>query len=350
MKKTLLWTLAAIAAMGITGCTGKSSPTLVTVNGENISNDDLGRYLAKKPTVRVNTASGVVEAQVAEPLDFQALQDMIGQKVVIQLAKDEGVSPTEKEVIDELEFRKRLNANYVTELTQNGITFKMIQENLNLELAREKLLTKGITVTMEEAKKYVKDNPAQFMEPAKADLLWVFVKAESKKPKVDDQIRSGQTFSAIAIELSDFPTAKEQGGRFPQQELQRMPQQLQEMVKKTEPGKTTDWLKLDDGWAKFYVQSKTPQRPVAMSDDRLELVRRSLARERGEKATDLPKRVLDKIRASNISVSDATLRDSWTKAFERLQKEAEQNASGANPTGGGTAGGAPSTTAGATGN
>lgn len=325
---------------------GKGSPTIVNINGENVSVEHLNRYMSKKPTVRVNTASGVVEAQVAEPLDFQALQDLIGQKVIMQLAKDEGVSPTDADVLKELEFRKKLNPQYVQELTQNGITFEIIKENLALELAREMLLTKGITVTPEETEKYIKDNPAQFTEKATADLFWVFVKGESKKPVVDKEIQSGQTFSAVAVKLSEFPTAREQGGRFPRRVLDEMPPALKELVGKTAVGKTTDWLKLEDGWAKFYVQNKTAAKLMTLDADKKEVVRRQIARMRGEQATDLPKRVLEKIKASTINVNDPNLRGAWEKAYKRLQEEGNAAGGAGTPpagaaTPGGTTGGAP---------
>jgi hypothetical protein len=249
LKYTKIWIIAALALMALVGCTGKSSPSLITVNGDTVTNDQLYRYIAKKPTVRVTTQSGVVEAQVAEPMDFQGLQDLIGQKVILQLAKDEGVFPKDAEVVKELAFRQKLNRNYVAELDKNGITLATIKENLLLELARENLLTKGITVTLDEAKKYVRDNPADFMDPATADLLWVFVRNPAKKAVVEKAILSGDSFDSIAAQHSDFTSAESQGGRFPNKNVSSMPEALQKMVSSTPEGKTTDWLQLEDGHA-----------------------------------------------------------------------------------------------------
>lgn len=283
--------------------------------------------MAKKPTVRVSTQSGVVEAQVAEPLDFQALQDMIGQRIVMQLAKDEGVFPPDAEVSKELEFRKRINPNYIKELTANGITFDTIKENIGLELARENLLTKGITVTQQEADDYIKKNPAQFTEPAKADMLWVFVKTKTKQATVDREIQSGQSFQSIALRYSEFDGAKENGGRFPQTSINDMNPTLKNIVNQTAVGKVSTWLPLSDGFAKFYIQSKTPAKAMTLDADKKELVRRSIARSRGEQATDLPKRVLDKIKGSEIKVNDTTLSGAWDKAFDKLKKEGQAQTS-----------------------
>ncbi len=331
----ILLIIGALSALsgcnkGGAGASPASGPTLLTVNGENISWEQLSQHLAKKPTIRVSTQSGVVEANVAEPLDFQALQDLIGQKVIMQLAKDENVFPTSAEVNTELEFRKRLNPTYLKSLIASGIKFETVKENLALELAREKLLTKGITVTAKEADDYIKNNPTQFMDPASADLLWVFVKAEADKAKVNSEIASGQSFAPIAARYSQYPNAAEQGGKFPQRVISQMRKELQDVIIATPIGRVSKWLALSDGFAIFYVEKKTPAKPVTLDADKKELVRRSIARTRGEQATDLGKKVLDKIKASQIKVNDAALAELWKRAAENLAKQGNQT--GGQPT------------------
>lgn len=333
LNKALL-IFAALGAIGaLSGCGssgGGAGATALSVNGENITKDQLMTYLSKKPTVRVSTQSGVVEAQVSEPLDFQALQDMIGQRVIMQLAKDEGVYPDSNAVAKELEFRKKMNPLYIKELTANGIDMATIKDNLALELARENLLTKGITVTAQEAEDYIKKNPNQFTEPASVDMLWVFVKTKSRQAAVDNEIASGQSFGSIAVRYSEFQGAQESGGRFPQRKIADLTPQLRKIVEAAAAGKVTDWLSLSDGYAKFFIEKKTPAKPMVLDADKKELVRRSIARGRGEQATDLPKRVLDKIKQSDIKVNDPTLAEGWKKAFEKLKKEG-QAVTGQNP-------------------
>lgn len=333
MNKSIFAVVGSFAIVMLAGCGssggGGGSEILVTVNGENISRDQLNKYLSKKPTVRVASQSGVVEANVAEPLDFQALQDMIGQRILTQLAKDENVYPDPASIAKEIEFRKKLEPNFIKQLTANGITMEVIRENIALELARENLLTKGITVTQAEADAYVKNNPAQFTEPAKADMIWVFVKTKTKQATVDNEIRSGQSFQSIASRYSEF-TGSENPTRFPQNVVSQMNAELRKIVEATAPGKVTNWLQLSDGYAKFFVQSKTAAKPMVLDSDKKEVIRRTIARGRGEQATDLAKRVLDKIKASQINVTDPTLKEAWKKAYDRLMKENRANTGGTN--------------------
>lgn len=293
--------------------------------------DDFHKYLEGKTRVRVQTANGPAVAVVAESLAFQALQDMIARQVTLQMARDEGVYPSDQDVLKELEFRKKLEPNFLQKLTQNGLTVDRIKSTLALELARENLVTKGITVTPKDADDYIKANPKMFMEPAYADLLWVFVKDPAKKAKVDEALKAGQAFSVVAVQQSDFPNAREQGGRFPQRNVSVMQAPLQKMVNATAEGQTTGWLDLQDGFAKFYVEKKTPAKPMEMTPERKELVRRQLAQQRGLQAVDIEKRVLDKLLTSKVDVKERTLTEAWKRAFDRFKEEQKVDI----PTGGG---------------
>jgi len=298
------------------------------VNGESISIDEFHKYLEGKDTVRVRTNDGqVAEARVADSLAFQALQDMIGRQVIMQLAKDEGVYPSDADISKELDFQQKLTPGFLANLNRAGITMDRVKQNLKLTLAREKLITKGVTVTMAEAEDFIKQNPKQFTEPAKVSMLWVFVKTADKKAKVEAAINSGQTFSLVASQLSDFPMARQQNGRFigpdgnPERSIDSLDPKLRDMVNKTAEGQMTGWLQLSDGSAKFFVEKKIPAKPLDMNNYRKEAVRRQLALQRGSQAIDLSKRVLDKLLVSKIDVKERALVEPWKAAFEKYKQE-----------------------------
>jgi parvulin-like peptidyl-prolyl isomerase len=320
--------LAAIGGAAVTfalvslhGCGNSSGAALANVNGETITMDDFHEYLEAKPTVRVQTGNGTAELRVAESLAFQALQDMIARQVTLQLAKDEGAYPSEQDIMKELEFQKKLNPGLLAQATRSGITIERIKEALLLNLARENLLTKDVDVPMAEAEEYIRNNPQAFMDPATADMLWVFVKSEDAKKKVDAALASGQTFSAVADQYSEFPGAAEQRGRFPQRIVAQMQPDLRKMVEATSEGKATGWLKLSDGHAKFFVEKKAAEKPLEMTPERKELVRRQIAQQRGGQARDLGKRVLEKLVASKVEVKERSLVEAWERAFERFKQE-----------------------------
>lgn len=321
MKKTILIGVAAsLAALFVAGCGRGGGGGLAMVNGESISAEDFNKYLETKPTVTVMTDTGPVEARVAGSLAFQALKDLVARKILVQLAKDEGVAPTEADVLAELELRKKLNPNYIKQVTAAGTSIQRLKEDIGIELASERLESKGITVTKEEVDKYIATNKDEFMEAARADMQWIFVKTEAAKSAVDKELATGQPFSSVAQRLSEFPNARQDQGRFPQPVINNMPPELQTLVNKTEELKVTEWLKLSDGWAKFSIQKKTPAKPINMDETRKLFLQRKLARERGKQAVDLNKRISDKLKSSEIKVEDPSLKEPWERAMEELKK------------------------------
>jgi ribosomal protein L9 len=334
------WALGAVMVAALAGCgsQGGGSSSLATINGETITDGQLNKHMSRKTSVRVQTANGAAEAQLSESLDFQALQDLIGQRIIMQLAKDDGVYPTDGEILQELDFRGKLNPNYVKQLNAAGYNLESIKENLALELAREKLISKGVKVTDAEVDEYIKNNPQQFTNPATATMRWVFAKTDARKAEVDKALATGQSFTAVATQLSEAPGARSNGGQFEQNVVSRMPQQLQAMVAKTAEGRMTDWLRLTDGWARWYVERKAAAKKMELSKEQKELVRRQIAQQRGQQATDLNKRVLDKLKEAQITVKDDVLSELWKKRFDAIKEElSQQNASsGSLTTGGGT--------------
>lgn len=317
---------AVAGALGfyvLSGCGGgaDAGPVLAIVNGERITMDDFHKHLQSKQRVRVRTANGPAEATVSESLAFQGLQDMIARQVTTQMAKDEGVYPTDAEVTKELDFQKRLNPGFLQRMTEAGLTLDRIKQMLTLNLAQEKLLTKDVTVTMQEAEEYIKNNPAEFTNPPMASLLWAFARSEDRKKQIDSALLAGQTFSIVAGQYSEMPGAREQQARFPEQRINRFPAEMQRLINNTPEGRTTDWYRMQDGFAKFFVEKKTPAAPIEMTPEKKEQVRRALAQQRGSRGTDLPKRVLDKLLKSKVEVKERTLVKAWELAFERFKEE-----------------------------
>ncbi len=295
------------------------------VNGESVTMDEFVEHLKNKGSVRVNTGQGVAELPVADTLAYQGLDDLIKVKLVEQMAKDEGVYPTPADVTKELEFRKKLDPAYVTNQTARGITFGRLKQLLTFQLAQERLVSKGVTVPMEEVEKFIKENPAQFKEPATVDLLWAFVKTEAGKARIDADLKTGQSFSSVAMRYSEAPNARGTNARFAVRAVDQLPPAVKSAVGNTAEGRTTGWVSGDGGWAKFYIEKRTPAKPVEMTLEKKQFVQRELARARGTRASDLVKRLDDKLSEADIKVQQEDLAALWKAARERAAKEKEAN-------------------------
>jgi len=302
------------------------------------------KYLESKSNVQVNVQGQAASLPVATPLGFQALEDLISQEILMQIAEEEGVLPTSEDIQKEIEFRTKLNPAFIQQQTAMGINLQQIKDALKVQLAQEKILTKGITVAADEASQYIKDNPKQFEEPATVDALWVVVNSDALKAKVDQALASGEGFQKVAMTYSVDPNIKTTGGKFPQTRLDAMVEPVRKAIEATSTGKQTPWIKFQDGQAKLLVEKKTAATPQKITDAHKQYVQRQLAMQRGRVANDLDKRLQERLRSTKIEVSYDALKPLWKQAEDTIKKTGQtQSTTG---TGGATTGAIPAGTTG----
>ncbi len=320
--------IASIALLAAIGC-NRAESNLVVVNGEAITLDEFNDYLKVKPQVNVQVPSGErVNLPATNTLGFQALQDLIRQKVILQLAKDMAVEPTKEEIEKEVEFQRKRDPKFVTNLMEKGLSLDQIRNSIKVDLAREKLLTKGVTITDKDVDEYISSNPQQFTEPATVDALWIFVKDERRKRDVDRAFASGTAFSSVATRLSQADGAKDNGGRFANRQDGRMvvaalPQVIQEVLDDTPKGQESKWIAWDGGWAKFQINDRTAEKKIEIKDTDRIWIKRQLAVRQGMQANDLDKRLLEKLKDSKIDVSLRELKGPWEREMDQIGKAIE---------------------------
>lgn len=327
-SKTKILLSALALGVVLVGC-GRGEDTLAKVDGDAITVDELNEYLSTKPTVRVMVQGQVVALPVApdESLAFQAMQDLVIRRAMLQMAADEGVTPTDQEVEKEIEFRTQLNPNYIKELQGRGFTMGQIRKEVMVALAEEKLVTKGITVTDAEVEQYIVDNPNNFITPARADLFWVVLTdapdLATKKQAVDRELAAGTRFQEIATRYSEDPNARQSGGRYPANVLTQMAPAVRSAVEAASPGDYTPWIEAQGQHARFFVNQKLPEEKIEMTAARKEALRRQIAMERGRRAIDLRERIVERLKVANISVERSTLKDAWKRFEDRLKDVAD---------------------------
>lgn len=318
---TLIGALVCFGAVGCGRAGNAQSGDIAIVDGEAITADDYHKFLEVKPQVKVMDAQGrATSANVAQTLGYQAMSDLIRQTVIRHLAKDENVYPTDADVLAELEFQKKRNPNFLRQVQMQGLTVEQIKSNLSLSLVIERLLTKGITVTDDEVNTFIKDNPDQFKEPATADLDWIVVTSEDDKKQVDAELASGQRFVEVAKRYSKADGARQMQGKFPQRNMNAFSPQLKDVIEKTPELKATDWQKNGTVWAKWFVEKKTPSKPITIDDTMKTYVKRQLAIQRGNAANDLDKRVAAKMKDSKIEVKLPSFQPLWKEDMDNLNQ------------------------------
>lgn len=328
MKHSFLAVAGAASLLLALGCQGGGGGggAKATVDGEAITTEEFISYLESKPTVRANIQGQAVEVPVAETLGFQALQDLVGKKVMMSLAKEAGVAPTNEDVEKEIKFRQEMSPSFVQNLQKQGFTTAQIRREVMYSLAQERLLTKGITVPMKEVEDVIKTNPEQFVEPATAVIDLVFVPDAANKAKADAEFAKGAAFDAVKLRYdkaepelrSTIDASLASGQGVP---LEQMKPEFRAAIEKTAAGSMTGWIKTDKGSTRFKVFSKKAKKKMDMTATRKEYLQRQMAMQRGSQANDLQAKITKKLKEAKIDVKDEALKDLWKTFMDRVNAQ-----------------------------
>jgi hypothetical protein len=330
MFRNPFWAAAGAAlVLAAAGCGGGQGGALAKVNDTTISMTDFHNYLETKANVRVVVQGQSVELPVADTLGFQAMQDLVAQKLLLQLARDEGVAPTPEDIEKEIKLRQVLQPGYVQALNQRSLTTGQIKSLVEIQLAQERLITKGVKVSKEEVNKVIKNRPNLFIEPEKASLEVLYVTTQDKRNKADQAIRSGTGFTTVRAQFDESPPRlKNQfdGSRLSGEGLpvQSLNEPFRSQVVKASAGSMTGWMKAGQGWARILVHQKKPSKKLEQTPERLSFLERQIALEKGAQGKDLTKRVADKLRASKIDILDSSFKGPWDRFETRLKEQAEK--------------------------
>lgn len=326
-KSLLILASLSVLAIALPGCRGGGGGALAKVNSDSISMEDFNNYLETKATVRVVVGGQTAELPVADTLAFQAMQDLVAHKLLLQLAKKEGVAPTPAEVEEEIKFKTKLQATYIQSLKSRGLSTKQIRGLVEIQLAQEKVATKGVTVTDADVQDAIKKNPNLFIEPEKATLELLYVSSQAEKDKADRDLRSGQDFTRVRAQYdkapaalrSQFDSARYSGEGLA---LASLNGPFKDAVTKTQAGKLTDWLKAGGGWAKIKVHQKFAKKNLEKTPERMTFLKRQIAIQKSAGTRSVSTEISKLLKDAKIEITEASLKEPW-KRFEERLKSAE---------------------------
>jgi parvulin-like peptidyl-prolyl isomerase len=322
--------LAAILVLGLTGCGGRR--TVVKINGEKFTKNDFYNRLQKVP---VQTPQGL------QPAGRYVMQQMISEKLVQQLAKKEGVEPTEAQINRKIDYiKKESGANFSKVLAQRGMTLEDLKHQISVEQSFINVVTKGIKIPDDKVKKAYEDilrkpgNP--FVRPEGVMARGIIVAKKADVDKAYNLLQSGTDFGTVAMRFNDDPMIKQNQGRLrwiTKEEQDPLPKIIKTTAFSLAPGKYSKPFLVEGRWVILKAESRRPKRITPFSEVK-EIIREQLAMSEGTKKGTFTKAMQKFAKEADIWISHPAYKD----IAETIKKEAAKAApTAATPTAGGGA-------------
>jgi len=197
------------------------------------------------------------------------LRDLIDQQLLLQKAKDKGITG-DTELIKRLDdMRKQMNLSSMDELEktakEQGVSFEDFKQNMKNQILTQLVIRNEvqpkIQVTKEEERKYYAEHQKDFQHPERVRLSEILVSTDKVQPgdqagvaaiqqkaqQLLEQVRGGTAFDEVAKKGSDGPTAA-QGGDLGFFKRGTLAKELEEKTFAMKAGDASDVVRTKQGF------------------------------------------------------------------------------------------------------
>ena len=272
MKKPFLPVLLLLAALPAccadTTTTSVIEEILARVNNDIITHSELQHSKDEVRQELRQQYGDKADAMFAQR-EKDVLRDLIDQQLLLQKAKEKGLT-ADTELIKRLdEMRKQMNLSSMDELEkaarEQGVSFEDFKQNLRNQLLTQLVIRNEvqpkIQITKEDEKKFYEAHQKDFEHPERVRLSEILVSTEKVEPgdqagvaaaqqrpqQLLEQVRGGAAFDETARKSSDGPTAAQGGdlGYFKRGTLAR---ELEDKTFAMKPGEISDVVRTKQGF------------------------------------------------------------------------------------------------------
>ena len=205
-------------------------------------------------------------SQLVEDRKKNALRELIDQSLLVQRAKDMGISvePDVIKQLDQIRIENKLPSMEALEeaVSKQGLNWEDFKNNIRTGLLTKKVIGSEvgshINVPKDEIRKYYDEHKQEFMRPEQVALRSIEVNTTGKdasevaelKKKAETarkRIQDGEDFGEIAKRYSDGTTAK-QGGYLGQYKRGELSKELEDTVFKMKRNELTEVMETKQGF------------------------------------------------------------------------------------------------------
>ncbi|HEV2305802.1 MAG TPA: peptidylprolyl isomerase [Candidatus Acidoferrales bacterium] len=199
------------------------------------------------------------------------LRDLIDQSLLVQRAKDLGIS-VDTDVIKRLDMVRQQNKLPSMEALQkavesSGISWEDYKQQITNSMLTQKVISQevgsNIKIGNDEVQKYYDAHKSEFVKPEEVDLSTIFFGTKDKTPEqvmlikqkaegIEQRLKAGEDFGKLAQHFSDGTTASD-GGEIGVFKRGMMDPAIEKIVFALKKGDFTDVLPAPDGLQILHV-------------------------------------------------------------------------------------------------
>lgn len=284
---------------------------IVVVNGEEVKGNEYYRRMEFLPGV-----GKLANGTVAEfPPGFLTIEQLITERLVLQLAKEKNVFPTEAEVQQELGFALEESPKLMEEWLASGRSRAELEYQTRFNLAQFKILTQGITITDQQVDQFFKDNPTIFTLPKRVQLRVIAVTTDAEKAAVDTDLKAKKPFADVAKARSQ-DVSRSSGGDYGISPMEGLGAMVQDAINKRAADGTTDWISSNGTWIKFYVEKVIPEEKLPLDAKTRRRIRKQRMADNGNVKNDVKKMMSDMRAKAKIDIKQKEFADAYKSFVE----------------------------------
>ncbi|MCS6924000.1 MAG: peptidyl-prolyl cis-trans isomerase [Fimbriimonadales bacterium] len=322
--------LATVLAAATLSACGRQEEVVAKVGETPINKEMYLRRLELMPTPVPLAGNQATTA----PAGYTTLVQMIREQVLLDMAKEEGVLPTEQQVEERVQRELKTNPQVKQAIDEQQLALEDLRQRMRVFLAEFNLRTKGVTVTEQEVKKAYEENKRAFYRPATARVRTIVVQNPQVRKQIDDDLKRGFNFQSIVSKYSQNPVAGVQSGEtefalegdIPMNAPDRpILLRVRSILTNAKPMQVTDWIPVGNGVvARFEVIAKSAGRQIPFEEVK-DSIREQLMLQKGMQTNrDLNLEIAKRIANTPVEIKSEAWKRQYEKDIEELKKALAQ--------------------------
>lgn len=289
VKATFLAAAALLGSLATAQPAISSEQVMVKVNGQPI----LGRQFYPRMAVLPDFGRLVRDQFVPASPGFLTLQQLINEHLTVQLAREQGIYPTDQELEAEIQRRKEDSPQLLNVFTTLGLTEAEYRWDTLVNLCQFRIITRGVNIAdMEVEQAYNANIATRYTLPRRYTLRVISVLTPDDQKKVDEALAKGTPFADVVRDYSQ-DEAKISGGLLGELADSQVGGQLKDAISPLKKGGFTAWIAVGKAWSKFWLEDLKEKEVIPLNDGLRRQIRRDLMIERGQARNNFPKMMED---------------------------------------------------------